>query len=109
MLKTFHALKAAGDFRRRHLPFLQTLEDLDLIREIGFNQAKGEPLSLKQLFLHGIASVATVQRRLARLKRLGIIQQTKADHDKRMVKLTLTPTARKLYERWGRQIQKGWK
>jgi hypothetical protein len=80
-----------------------------LIREIGFNHAAGHPLSLKQLFLQGIGSVATVQRRLARLKRLGIVEQTKADHDKRIVRLTLSPAARKLYTRWGRVMQSSWK
>lgn len=109
MIDTFRALKASSDFRRRHLPFLETLEDQDLLREIGLSQAAGHPLSLKQLFLHGIASVATVQRRLARLKRLGIVQQTRSDHDKRVMKLTLTPAAWKLYERWGRQLRKSWK
>lgn len=108
MLKTFRALKASGDFRRRHMSFLQTLEDQDLLREIGFSQAAGRPLSLKQLFLHGIASVATVQRRLARLRRLGIVAQTRSNHDKRVLKLTLTPTARNLYVRWGRLIRKSW-
>jgi len=105
MLKTFRALKASGDFRRRHLPFLKTLEDQDLIREIGLNQALGRPISVSQLLSHGIASVATVQRRLARLKRLGIVAQTKADHDRRQVKLTLTPYATKLHARWVRQLR----
>ena len=109
MLKTFRAFKAAGDYRRRHLPFLKTLEDQDLIREIGLAQELGHPLSLKQLFLHGIASVATVQRRLARLRRLGIIQQMKSENDKRVLKLTLTPSARRIYKSWGRQIEKSWK
>jgi DNA-binding MarR family transcriptional regulator len=109
MLRTFRAFKAAGDYRRRHLLFLKTLEDQDLVREIGLGQALGHPLSLKQLFAHGIGSIATVQRRLARLRRLGIVSQTKADSDRRVVKLTLTPAARKLYVRWGREIRKSWK
>jgi DNA-binding MarR family transcriptional regulator len=108
MLKTFQALKASGDFRRHHMPFLKTLEDQDLVREIGYSQAAGRPLSLKQLFLHGIASVATVQRRLARLKRMGIVEQTRETHDKRILKLTLSPAALKLYNRWGREVRKYW-
>jgi DNA-binding MarR family transcriptional regulator len=108
MLKTLRALKESGDFRRRHLTFLKTLEDQDLIREIGYAQATGRPLSLSQLYMHGIASVATVQRRLARLKRLGMVEQTKADHDKRLIKLTLSPAARELFEKWGRQLERSW-
>jgi DNA-binding MarR family transcriptional regulator len=109
MLNTFRALKAASDYRRRYLPFVKTLEDQDLIREIGLAQAGGQSLSLKQLFSHGIASVATVQRRLARLRRLGIVAQTKSAHDKRVYKLTLTPAARKLHLQWSQQLRKALK
>jgi DNA-binding MarR family transcriptional regulator len=105
MHKMFRALKASSEFRRHHLPFLKTLEDLDLIREIGFNQTAGHPISLKQLFTRGIGSVATVQRRLARLKRLGVVAQTRADHDKRVVALTLTPHARRLHARWAAKLR----
>jgi DNA-binding MarR family transcriptional regulator len=106
MRSVFRALKAAGDFRRRHMPFVATLEDQDLIREIGFAQAMARPLTLKQLFTHGIASVATVQRRLARLKRLGVVQQTRVTHDRRIRRLTLSPEATRLFARWGRELRK---
>ena len=106
MLKTFRALKASGDFRRRHLPFLKTLEDQDLVRAIGFSQETGHPLSLRHLFAQGIGSVATIQRRLSRMKRIGVVAQTRATHDKRVVTLTLTPKARRLHARWALQLQK---
>lgn len=106
MLRIFRALKESGEFRRKHLPFLQTLEDLDLLREIGFNQAARCPMGLKQLLMRGIASNATVQRRLARLKRLGMVAQSRADHDKRIATLTLTPLARRLHLRWVRALRK---
>ena len=106
ILKTFQALKASGDFRRHHMPFLKTLEDQDLVREIGYSQTAGHPLTLKQLFLHGISSVATVQRRLARLKRMGIVEQTRATHDRRILKLTLSQAALKVYNRWGQEVRR---
>jgi len=106
MLKVFRALKASGDFRRRYLPFLKTLEDQDLIRAIGFSQETGHPLSLSHLFVQGIGSVATIQRRLARLKRIGVVAQTRAVHDKRVVTLTLTPKARRLHAKWAEQLRK---
>jgi DNA-binding MarR family transcriptional regulator len=109
MIETFRAIAAASEFRRRYMPFVKTLEDLDLLRAIGLGQAIGQPLTLKALLLHGIASVATVQRRLARLRRLGIVEQAKSLHDKRVVALTLSPTAQKLYLRWGRELRKNWK
>ena len=109
MHKFFRALKASGDYRRHHLPFLKTLEDLDLIREIGFNQTSGHPISLKQLYTRGIGSVATVQRRLSRFRRIGVVTQTRADHDKRVVYLILTPRARRAHSKWAAQLQKSLK
>jgi len=105
MLKTFRALKAASDYRRRRLPFLETLVDQDLIREIGYHQAIGHPITLKQLYMHGISSVATIHRRLARLKRLGVVEQARATHDKRIVRLTLTKAALRLHEGWLRTVR----
>src|SRR5882672_3412566 len=98
-LETFRRLKTLAEFRRRHLPFIRTLEDMDLVREIGLHQSEGQPLTLKVLFLKGIGSVATVQRRLSRLKRLGVVHQSKAEHDKRLVKLTISPQVWRLFAR----------
>jgi len=65
-MKTFHVLKELHEFRRRHLPFLKTVEDMELVREIGLHQARGRPLNaLKTLFLEGIGSIATVSATLA--------------------------------------------
>ena len=63
----FAKLRALREFERRHLKQLSTVEDLDLVCEIGFHQEKGQPLSIKQLYLLNLASVATIQRRLRRL------------------------------------------
>jgi len=98
-MKIFHTLKILTDFRRRHMPFVKTLEDQDLLREIGFHQEAGEPITLKVLFLQGISSVATIQRRLSRLKRLGVVHESRAAHDKRLVKLTLSATVIRDYGR----------
>jgi len=86
-----------SDYRRRHLPFVRTIEDIDLVREIGFHQMTGEPLTLKVLLLTGIASTATVQRRLARLRRLGVVVPQRASHDGRVVKLVLSPETLSLF------------
>ena len=96
-LRIFQRLTQLSDFRRGHLPFIQTLGDLDLLREIGLHQMQGRPTTLKELFLKGIASVATVQRRLNRLKRLGVISQSRAEHDKRLVRLTISPPVWRVY------------
>jgi len=106
--RTFQALKALNNFRGQHLPYLRTIEDIELLHEIGLHQAAGRPLTLKTLFLQGIGTVATVQRRLSRLKRLGVVQQTRADHDRRLVNLTVTPEVWAVYSRMGRMMRKAW-
>jgi hypothetical protein len=107
-MKTFHVLKELHEFRRRHLPFLKTVEDMELVREIGLHQARGRPLTLKTLFLQGIGSIATVQRRLSRLKGLGVIQRSRAAHDKRILHLTIAPPVWAIYIRMGRLMRKAW-
>lgn len=96
-MKIFHKINRFGEFRRQHTPFVKTLEDMDILREIGIHQEAGEPITLKLLLLKGIGSVATVQRRLSRLKRLGVVHQTRATEDRRIVKLTLAPTLMRKY------------
>ena len=81
------------------MPFVQTLVDLDLLREVGFHQSSGNPLTLKVLFQQGIGSIATVQRRMNRLKRLGAVSQAQSKHDGRILELTLSPQICVHYER----------
>jgi DNA-binding MarR family transcriptional regulator len=88
LLEKLHVLRA---FEKQHLDFLGTVEDHHLIGEIGYHQAQGKPLTLKQLFLLDVGSIATVQRRLRRLKELGIVQHRRAPSDRRAVELTLSP------------------
>jgi hypothetical protein len=87
-------------FQKTQLPFLQTLQDYALVTEIGFHQEQGAPLSPKQLFLAEIGSAATVQRRLARLKKLGVVLQLKRDDDRRMARLTINPELTPVFRRY---------
>lgn len=88
------------DFERRNLGFLKTCEDHDLVFEIGWHQAQGKPLTVKQIFLLGLGSVPTVQRRLARLRRLGVIAQQRCEHDRRSVEVTLAPKVLKSFAQY---------
>lgn len=106
-MSIFRSLKQLSDYRRRHLPFLQTLVDLELVREVGFHQVNGTPLTLKVLFQQGIGSVATVQRRMNRLKRLGVVRQTRTKHDARSFELTLSPQVWAIYSRMEKLMRKG--
>lgn len=96
----FRLLRDMRALEKRHLAFLETLEDRDLVCEIGWHQAEGRPLTLKKLFLLDVGSVATVQRRLRRLRRLGLVVQRRCEHDRRSIELTLSPKLLKLYEKY---------
>lgn len=98
-LNIFEKLRSLRAFQKRFLPFLETLEDLDVIREIGFNQERGTPITQNVLFGKNIASVATVQRRLRRLKRLGVVIENRSAHDKRNLELKISPETRNIYRR----------
>lgn len=88
VLRRLYELRA---FERSHLPFLRTFEERDLLCEIGRRQAEGRPLHLKELPLLGIGSVATMQRRLRRLRRQGAVRQRPRAQDRRTVELVLDP------------------
>ena len=86
----FAKLHAARAFARRNLPFVETLEDFDLLLEIGVHQQRGTPLTMKKLYLLDLASVATIQRRLRRLKRRGAVIQRKSPRDRRVLELEVS-------------------
>jgi hypothetical protein len=89
-MELFERLRKIRDFQRRHLTWLETLEDFDVVIEIGFHQKAGSPLTYKALLGRNIASVATVRRRVQRLKSLGLVLQTRSVLDRRMTFLTLS-------------------
>jgi len=96
-LKVFEKLRNLRSIQRARLPFLKTLEDFDIIREIGFYQERETPITLKLLSLQNIGSVATVQRRLRRLKGLGLVLQERSRNDKRNIELKISPEIRNAY------------
>ena len=103
-MTTFAKLRELRVFQRRQLPSLHSIEDFDVVLEIGYHQDLGHPLTLKRLFLQNVGSIATVQRRLGRLKRLGIVQQTRSARDRRNLELTVSPEIRRLYGRMGKLL-----
>jgi hypothetical protein len=101
----FAALRTTRAFRRRHLDFLETQEDCDVVLEIGFHQERGNPLTMKHLQLLGLASVPTLQRRLRRLRQVGAIVARKSQIDGRAVELVLSPKLMRTYARYGQLIK----
>ena len=100
----FEYLQRLRSFEQSHLPFLQTIEDFDMVRSIGLYQERGESLTLKLLFTFGIGTVATLQRRMARLKRLGIVIHKRSDLDRRNLDLRLSGRTTALFDRYGKLI-----
>ena len=74
LMKIFSSLREVIRLEQHHLPFIESIEDRDIAVEIGWHEmVGGEPLTLKGLFLLDIGSVATVQRRLARLVEKDVV------------------------------------
>ena len=102
--KPFEKMRAVRAYKRRHLHCLQKVEDFCLVEEIGFFQERGHPISLTQLYTLGLASSATVQRRIKKLREVGAIVPTKSVDDRRVVRLILSPTVYKAYSGYARLL-----
>lgn len=86
----FLAKRLLRDFERTKLGFISSLEDLDVVWAIGYGQAIGKPLSLKELCTGEFGAAKTVRRRIQRLRALGIVCQSRSDADGRRIELCLT-------------------
>ena len=106
-LRALWKLREFRSFEQRHFRSIRTLEERDLVWEIGYHHARNAPLTLKQLTLLGTASLATVQRRLRRLGREGVIQHRRAERDRRTVELVLTPEALQAFARYASLLPHG--
>jgi len=71
-------------------PSIDSGKDLSLLLEIGRGQENGGEPTQKQLCLCGIASAATVRRRLRNLVARKIIRRNNNRHDGRSVTFALT-------------------
>lgn len=96
----FARLQDLRRFERRYLPFLLTFEDYDLTVAIGAHQVRGSPVTMKQIIAFDIGAVATLQRRVARLKRLGIIVSKPLESDRRNVTLELSARTLRVFQRY---------
>src|SRR4051812_10631858 len=100
-MKVFSDLRNIIRLERLHLPFIITLEGREIGAQIGFHDViRGEPLTLKLLYLLDIGSVATVQRRLARLVGKGVILKRRHSGDRRALTLHLSTAAKREYQRF---------
>jgi DNA-binding MarR family transcriptional regulator len=100
-LAVFSRLRELNAFRREHLPFMKTLEDCQLLGEIGYHHASGEPLTINAALRLDLGSVATMQRQIRRLRDGGVIALERGDGDRRTMVITLTPKALKALTAYG--------
>jgi DNA-binding MarR family transcriptional regulator len=87
--KIFKKLRSLRDLERKLLPFVLTVEDRDIVLEIGYHSEIRRPIGVKQLHTLRIGSESTIRRRLNRLRKKGLVQQQRADHDRRNLNLKL--------------------
>lgn len=78
---------------RAGFPEIDSGKDLSLLLEIGREQDSGAAPTQKQLCLCGIASAATIRRRLNRLVARKLIRRKLNHHDGRSVTFCLAPAA----------------
>ena len=86
-----HMLHAFRLFQKQHLSFIETWQDFDVFVQIALQEEKGAPLSPKQLVHANLGASATIQRRLARLKRLGVVIAHESHRYGRKQELRLNP------------------
>ena len=75
-------------------PGIKTYTELDILIEVGYHQEIGDPLTIKQLLLLGIASQATVRRHLHHMIRVGMVMKSEMANDHRAVVLKISDKAR---------------
>lgn len=88
----FKDLQSFTAARRKHLPFIASLEDYDILLAIGIAEEEGRPIGFKQLRLLNLASPSTLQRRLRKMMVAGAIR-TESHRDGRLSVYMLTDGA----------------
>lgn len=92
-MKLFAGLRRMRDLERKHLPFVRSLAEFDLIIEIGYHEERGTPLTLKQLLMLGICARTTLRRKLNALIARGVLVRTPHESDGRAVVLSISKSA----------------
>lgn len=102
---SFRKLHNISIARRKLLPFVQSLEDSDLLVAIGAANEEGSFMGLKQLQLLNIASPSTVHRRIQKLLAARAIKMSLQQGDGRRVVYTLTTMTRAAFKAYVSQLR----
>ncbi len=89
--------------QRSSLPFILTLEDLDIFLICACHSLSGNPLNLKSLLSYEIGPSKTIQRRLDRLKKLHVLCERIDTGDRRTKWLELERSVARRLERVGNE------
>lgn len=95
----FKKLNSIRAFQRTNMSYLESLEDYDMVCEIGSAQEAGTLILAKHLVEGSLGAPATLRRRLDRLVKLGIVTKTRGKDDERTAPLQLSRDAIKAYGR----------
>ena len=77
-----------------------------LLEVLALNWHSGTPMTVMQaMALKDLGSPATMHRRIARLRKLGMIQPHEDPHDTRIKRLVLTPAAQEYFAQLGQTLQ----
>ena len=99
-MNLFAGLRRMRELERKHLPFMRSLAEFDLIIEIGYHEERGKPLTLKQLLTLGICARTTLRRKLNSLVEQGVVVRTRRENDARNVILGISKTASQRLDRY---------
>jgi len=86
------------EFERKHLSFIDSLEDLDLLWAIGYGEHSGRHVGLKELVLADFGSPKTLQRRLDRLRDRGVVLHRQCSADGRRIEFFLSAETTRLLD-----------
>jgi len=88
------------DLERKHLPFVRSLAEFDLIIEIGYHAERGSPLTQKHLLALGICTRTTLRRKLNVLIEQGVLERARHDDDGRAVVFQVSRSALQRLDRY---------
>jgi len=103
-LKIFEFLYHLTTFERRNFGAIETMEDLDIVVLIGLHQCRGRIVTLKDIQASKIGAAATIERRLSRFKRLGIVAAKRSRKDGRNIELSLSPATMRVFQRYAKTL-----
>ncbi|HTV79922.1 MAG TPA: hypothetical protein VMF03_16840 [Steroidobacteraceae bacterium] len=96
----FAELRELRQLEKKHLPFVRSFADFDLIVEVGYHEERGTPLTYKHLLSLIACGRSTLNRRLSSLIAEGVILRTRSELDGRAIHLGVSKSAMQRFHRY---------